>query len=73
MRSEQRFCAADADDINVCSEAVPCQEEVESISDPVDDPGALPNYYESEVDSDSDFDDESHLFEQDNDAMLGSI
>ncbi|KAG1685457.1 hypothetical protein DVH05_008347 [Phytophthora capsici] len=67
MRSEQLFGAVDADDVNVSREALPCQEEVESISDPVDDP--LPDYYESEVDSDSDFDDESHLFEQDNDAM----
>ncbi|KAI9988867.1 hypothetical protein PInf_022456 [Phytophthora infestans] len=43
LLADQRFGAVDADDINVCSEAVLCQEEAEFISDSVDAPGALPD------------------------------
>ncbi|POM70679.1 Hypothetical protein PHPALM_12849, partial [Phytophthora palmivora] len=69
MRAEMLFGPVAADDVNISEHPLAPEEEVESISDPVDAPANLSDYYESEVESDYEFEDESSGFAQDDTVM----
>ncbi|GMF50293.1 unnamed protein product [Phytophthora fragariaefolia] len=76
MRCERLFGPVDADDINISEDFVEPKEEVESVSDPVNAPEYLSvphesaiDSYESDLESDDEFKDDSSLFEQDYVAM----
>ncbi|POM70224.1 Hypothetical protein PHPALM_13367 [Phytophthora palmivora] len=69
MRAERLFGPVAADDVNISEHPLAPEEEVESISDPVDAPANLSDYYESEVESDYEFEDESSGFAQDDTVM----
>ncbi|GMF14491.1 unnamed protein product [Phytophthora fragariaefolia] len=69
MRAERLFGPVAADDVNINEHRLAPEEEVKSISDPVDAPADLSDYYESEVESDDEFEDESSEFAQDDTVM----
>ncbi|POM69866.1 Hypothetical protein PHPALM_13809 [Phytophthora palmivora] len=69
MRAERLFGPVAADDVNISDHPLAPEEEVESISDPVDAPANLSDYYESEVESDYKFEGENSGFAQDDTVM----
>ncbi|KAL3657252.1 PiggyBac transposable element-derived 4 [Phytophthora oleae] len=68
MRTEKLFGPVSADDVNM-SRPFRGDDEVESENDAVGVPAGIPDAYESEVESDDEFEDDSNMFEQDDDAM----
>lgn len=69
MRTEVLFGPLATDDINVSSEPFPDDGESDDEDDAVAPPSAVCVEYESEIESDTEFEDESELFRQDDDAM----
>ncbi|KUF81618.1 hypothetical protein AM587_10011131 [Phytophthora nicotianae] len=69
MRTERLFGPLDADDVNIAEHYLEPREDVESVRDPVDTPVDLSDSYETEVESDDDFEDDSNEFGQDDTAM----
>ncbi|KAI9982688.1 hypothetical protein PInf_008675 [Phytophthora infestans] len=69
MRTEVLFGPLATDDINVSSEPFPDDGESDDEDDAVASPSAACVEYESEIESDTKFKDESELFRQDDDAM----
>ncbi|ETP22213.1 hypothetical protein F441_04405 [Phytophthora nicotianae CJ01A1] len=69
MRTERLFGPLDVDDVNIAEHYLEPREDVESVRDPVDTPVDLSDSYETEVESDDDFEDDSNEFGQDDTAM----
>ncbi|POM63922.1 Hypothetical protein PHPALM_20618, partial [Phytophthora palmivora] len=69
MRAKRLFGPVDADDVNISENLLVPEEEVESVSDPVDAPVDLSDSFESKVESDDEFEDGSSEFAQDDMAM----
>ncbi|KAE9282244.1 hypothetical protein PR003_g27457 [Phytophthora rubi] len=69
MRAEKLFNPVGADDVNLSVQAFQADDEDESVSDAVEDPQTVVDSYDIGVQSDSDIEDESYQFQQDDDAM----
>ncbi|KAE9059875.1 hypothetical protein PF007_g30805 [Phytophthora fragariae] len=69
MRAKKLFNPVGADDVNLSVQAFQADDEDESISDAVEDPQTVVDSYDIGVQSDSDIEDESNQFQQDDDAM----
>ncbi|KAE8955064.1 hypothetical protein PR001_g32248 [Phytophthora rubi] len=69
MRAEKLFNPVGADDVNLSVQAFQADDEDESVSDAVEDPQTVVDSYDIGVQSDSDIEDESNQFQQDDDVM----
>ncbi|KAE9059877.1 hypothetical protein PF002_g30048 [Phytophthora fragariae] len=69
MRAKKLFNPVGADDVNLSVQAFQADDEDESVSDAVEDPQTVVDSYDIGVQSESDIEDESNQFQQDDDAM----
>ncbi|POM60427.1 hypothetical protein PHPALM_30725 [Phytophthora palmivora] len=69
LRTEGLFGPLKADDVNPCKEPFHDEDEFDDGEDALDVPSADHSDYESDVDSDEDFEDDSDAFQQDDVAM----
>ncbi|POM75938.1 hypothetical protein PHPALM_6887 [Phytophthora palmivora] len=69
LQTEKLFGPLEADDVNLCKEPFHDEDEVDDGEDALDVPLADHSDYESDVDSDEDFEDDSDAFQQDYVAM----
>ncbi|POM72432.1 hypothetical protein PHPALM_10850 [Phytophthora palmivora] len=69
LRTERLLGPLEADDVNLCKEPFRDEDEVDDGEDALDVPSADHSDYESDVDSDEDFEDDSDAFQQDDVAV----